>query len=92
MAYTFINCKSIKTLELSSLDTRNVKSMEFMFYFCFSLGALDLSSFDTRNVKNLKDMFKGCSSLKEVKFQKASQSREKILEQLQMDNIHCKTT
>ena len=63
MAYMFLGCKSLTSLDVSSFDTRNVKNMRGMFSSCFSLTSLDVSSFDTRNVTDMSGMFSGCSGL-----------------------------
>ena len=53
----FLDCLSLKFLDLSSFNTTNVKNMNNMFVKCFSLKSLDLSSFNTTNVKYMNDMF-----------------------------------
>ena len=63
MADMFMDCNSLKSLDLSSFDTRNVSNMGYMFYRCFGLTSLDLSNFDTRNVTNMKSMFYYCENL-----------------------------
>ena len=63
MADMFMDCNSLKSLDLSSFDTRNVSNMGYMFYRCFGLTSLDLSSFDTRNVSNMGYMFYRCFGL-----------------------------
>ena len=59
----FSGCKSLTSLDLSSLDTSNVTNMGCMFSGCSSLTSLDLPSFDTRNVTNMGGMFSACNSL-----------------------------
>ena len=46
----FYNCSSLKYLDLSNFNTRNVKNMTFMFSTCPSLEKLNLSQFRTDNV------------------------------------------
>ena len=60
----FSGCSSLKSLDLSSFDTNNVKEMRNMFSGSYSLEYLDLSSFNATNVNNMSSIFKGCSSLK----------------------------
>ena len=62
----FYDCRSLRELDFSTLDTSSVKDMEGMFYGCSSLAALDLSAFDTSNVTGMGNMFKWCMSLKEL--------------------------
>ena len=59
----FDGCSALRTLDLSSFDTKNVTNMEYMFKGCSTLETLDLSNFDTKNVTNMEYMFKGCSAL-----------------------------
>ena len=63
MGEMFINCSSLKSIDLSDFDTSAVKSMNNMFYGCSSLTSLDLSNFDTSSVTSMAQMFAGCSSL-----------------------------
>ena len=57
------HCRAIISLDLSSFNTINVKSMEYMFMACFSLKSINFSSFNTTNVTNMSGMFNGCKSL-----------------------------
>ena len=66
MSYMFSGCSSLTSLDLTSLDTSNVKDMSNMFggfTGCKKLTNLDISSFKTQNVENMYFMFSGCSSL-----------------------------
>ena len=60
----FFCCSSLKSIDLSSFNTSNVKDMICMFKYCSSLKSIDLSSFNTSNVNNMSYMFMNCSSLK----------------------------
>ena len=64
--YMFYNCKSLKKLNLSNLNTSNVTNMGGMFKGCKNLKELDLSTFNTNNVKYMYGMFSGCSSLNKL--------------------------
>ena len=59
----FYDCKSLRSIDLSGLDTSSVIDMSFMFYGCSKLSSLDLSSFDTSKVTSMGSMFYGCSKL-----------------------------
>ena len=59
----FYDCKSLRSIDLSGLDTSSVTDMSFMFYGCSKLSSLDLSSLDTSKVANMCGMFYGCSKL-----------------------------
>lgn len=56
----------LKTLDLSTWDTSNVKDMKYMFYGCHSVETIIVSSFDTFNVTNMHSMFNGCFKLKSI--------------------------
>ena len=47
----------------SGFDTKNVESMDMMFFGCDNLTSLDLSNFNTANVYGMRTMFWGCSGL-----------------------------
>ena len=74
----FYNCKSLKSINLSSFNTNNVTDMNEMFSGCESLESIDLSSFNTNNVTNMNGMFYGCESLK-IENIKIKKNEEKIL-------------
>ena len=59
----FYDCKSLRSVDLSGLDTSKVTSMYCMFQGCSSLASLDLSSLDTSKVTSMYCMFYNCSSL-----------------------------
>ena len=62
----FGDCRSLKSLDLSGLDTSNVTDMSRMFENCSSLESLDLSGLDTSNVEDMSRMFENCSSLESL--------------------------
>ena len=64
MGGMFRDCSTLKTLDLSNFDTKNVTYMDYMFYGCCALKTLDLSSFYTKNVTYMGYMFYGCCALK----------------------------
>ena len=59
----FYDCMSLRSIDLSGLDTSQATDMSDMFSGCSSLASLDLSSFDTSSVTSMDGMFSGCSSL-----------------------------
>ena len=60
---SFKNCISLKYINLSNLNTKNVQNMDSMFYNCKSLTSLDLSNFDFSSVVWIESMFDGCKQL-----------------------------
>ncbi len=60
----FSNCKSLRTLDLSTFDTQKVTRTNIMFQYCSSLQAILVSSnWDMSKVTTGRDMFYGCTSL-----------------------------
>ena len=66
MAYMFMDCKKLTSLDLSHFNTTKLTVMGAMFYGCSSLTSLDLSSFDTSKMTNMINMFYGCSYLRTI--------------------------
>ena len=58
MCNMFEYCISLTNIDLSNLNTLNVKSMNNMFEGCGFLTNLDLSNFNTENVIDMGNMFK----------------------------------
>lgn len=66
---SFYGCPSTVTeLDLSWLDTSNMKNMRYMFYSAAGLLELDLSKFDFTNITSFYYMLQKCSALKKVIF------------------------
>ena len=61
MKNMFYRCSSLKELNLSDFNTKNVTNMSSMFYECSSLKELNLSNFNTNNVTDMRYMFYECS-------------------------------
>ena len=49
-----MNCGSLKSIDLSKMDTSNTLNISSMFYGCSSLISLNLSNFNTLKVENMK--------------------------------------
>lgn len=62
----FKECRSLVSLDVSSLDTSDVTDMSFMFYECDSLKSLDVSRFSTGSVSTMKGMFRFCKWLRQL--------------------------
>lgn len=62
----FYGCKSLKNIDLSRFDTRNIVNMCCMFTDCKNLKQLDLSGFSTGNVREMINMFSRCSNLEQI--------------------------
>lgn len=59
----FYDCKALKELDMSRIDTSRVTDMSFMFYNCDSLEKLDVSGFNTKRVADMSFMFYNCEKL-----------------------------
>ena len=75
MAFMFCGARKLETLDLSTFDTRRVKSMQEMFSSYtddgnyedgMNLKNLNLSSFDTNKVTNIASMFNRCKKLENI--------------------------
>ena len=66
IGWMFKNCRSLKTIDLSSFKANKINSMIYMFDGCYSLESIDLSSFNTTNVRDMSGMFFSCKSLKSI--------------------------
>jgi len=64
MAYMFRDCRSIRELDLTGVNTENVITMRSMFYGCLSLEMLTLFGIETARVKDMWQMFALCGSLR----------------------------
>ena len=65
-SYMFYKCLNIKTIDLSSFNSKNVINMSGMFSLCHNLISINLSSFDTKNVVDMSQIFQGCSNLTDI--------------------------
>ena len=65
-SYMFYGCSSLKQIDFSNFDTREVTDMSYMFYECSSLEQINLASFNTDKVIDMSCMFSECSSLKNL--------------------------
>ena len=78
MIYLFYNCKSLKDIDLSFFDTKNVEIFGGMFTNCASLKNLDLTHFNTSNGKNMSFMFYGCTYLTTLKLTSFEETRKPL--------------
>ncbi len=66
MQNMFEGCTNLESIDLSSFDTENMKSMTGMFFSCTKLETLDLSSFATPKMVSMIDAFSNCKNLKKI--------------------------
>ena len=62
----FFGCTKISSIDMTSVDTSNVKNMSCMLNGCAELKYIDLRTFDTSSVVNMHGMFFGCIDLAHV--------------------------
>lgn len=75
MGNMFAGCHSLKTLDLSSLNTENVSGMDSTFIGCSSLESIDLSNFNMSNVSSMTSTFGECTSLETLDLSNRSFNR-----------------
>lgn len=64
MKSMFENCRYLKSLDLSSFDTKNVEDMSCMFKGCERLETIYVGDgFDVNNVRYSDNMFKNCKNI-----------------------------
>ena len=59
----FDGCSSLRSADLSGLDTSSVRTMGSMFQNCSSLVFVDFGGMDTSSVQSMSSMFNGCEAL-----------------------------
>lgn len=62
----FLNCSSLKSVDLTSWDTSECKYMSRLFYGCRSLEEVNLEGLDTHLAEDFTYMFSDCHKLKTV--------------------------
>ncbi len=63
---SFAECKELKSVDLSNVDTSNTTYMASMFLNCESLTTLNLARFNTSKAEDMGFMFRGCTTLTEL--------------------------
>ena len=64
MIYTFTNCHNLQQVDISSIDTSNVTSMDFLFAGCENLIELEgFEDLNTTSIQKTAGMFVDCESL-----------------------------
>ena len=59
----FEGCSSLKTADLTGLDTSSARTMGSMFKGCSSLVSVVFGGIDTSSVQSMSSMFNGCEAL-----------------------------
>ncbi|MBQ1585556.1 MAG: BspA family leucine-rich repeat surface protein, partial [Muribaculaceae bacterium] len=66
MAWMFLGCRKLTSLDVSHFNTSKVIYMTQMFYRCIGLTSLDLSSFNTSKVIDMQSMFEESNKLRTI--------------------------
>ena len=66
MDSAFANCRKLKSIDLSNVDTLKVSSFENLFSGCESLESLNLLNFNTKNIQTMNNMFYKCKTLTSI--------------------------
>jgi len=66
MSYMFKGCSSLKKVDLSKFETKNVIDMKFMFSQCLALEQLNIENFNIDNLNDMSYMFNKCNSLTDL--------------------------
>ena len=66
--YWFNDCRELRQVDLSGLDTSETTKMCYMFGDCTNLKTLDISNFKTSKVTAMDYMFYNCLDLKTIVF------------------------
>jgi surface protein len=64
--YMFGGLPSVKSIDLTNVDTTLTTRMDAMFLGDSSLESIDVNDFDTSNVTNMVSMFQNCSNIAEL--------------------------
>ena len=79
MSYIFQNCRSLKYVDLSYLDTSQVINMMFIFVNCSSLTSINFNGFNTSSVDMFIGTFSNCISLKSLNLSSFDTSNVKYM-------------
>ena len=88
-----MNCSSLKQLDVSNFNTKNVIDMGSMFASCLALQSIDVSGFNTENVTNMNSMFSRCRRLTTIDLstfntEKVTDMRNMFLECDELNTIY----
>lgn len=62
----FSDCKSLKSVDLTGLDSSLATSMDSMFEDCSHLSSVDLRGLNTSNVTKMNSMFSSCANIQKI--------------------------
>ena len=82
LSYGFYNCNNITAIDMTNLNTSNVKSMKSMFYDCDTLKEVDMGDLDTSNVIDMSTMFSQCNELRRVNMSELNTEQVESMERM----------
>ena len=62
----FYNCNTIKSIDLSKFDSKNVTNMSNMFFNCENLSEINFTNINTEKVTNMSNLFCKCYNMKNI--------------------------
>ena len=68
-------CINLKNIDVGTLNTSHIKTMDRAFFDCTALKKVNLNNLDTSKVRTMKEMFANCDSLKSLGIDKIDTSR-----------------
>lgn len=81
MAYCFVGCSQLETLNLGRLKSLGYSSMLYGFQNCTNLESVDIHSLEKIGRSGLSNAFMGCTSLESVSFNSLNEMRQNALTQ-----------
>lgn len=78
----FKDCRNLTTIDLSHLDTTNIKSMENLFGNCDKLTEVNMNNLNTKSLLSVSNMFNGCIKLSEIALKNWDTSAIKNMEKM----------
>ena len=81
MSGIYLDCSSLREIDLSNFKTDKVTSMRVMFKGCYSLKEINISSFNIDNVRDMVERFEYCKKeiIKNIKSQNKNFKEEAFL-------------
>jgi surface protein len=80
MSYMFGYNPSLISVNISNLNTKNVKTFKSMFSNCENLSGLSVANFDTSSCEDMSFMFYGCKGVKTIDFDNWDVSKVKTFD------------
>ena len=80
--------RNLTEVDLSGLDSSNIKNSYNMFYRCINLKSVKFDKFDTSKLYNISKMFSECSSLESINFDLSKWNNKDYTVRIRFTNQH----